>query len=75
MRGFLVICGILAMIALHNLIVDGAYNHGYKQGRVDKNTEMMQALTGDPEARIAILTKDELTYHPAGICSTCHGGG
>jgi hypothetical protein len=51
-----------------------SYQVGYKQGRVDKNAEMMHKLTGDPSARVAIMTKDKLTFHPQGICVRCHGG-
>jgi hypothetical protein len=45
----------------------------YKRGRIDKHAEIMQKLTGDSKARIAVMTQDKLTYHPAGICVTCHG--
>jgi hypothetical protein len=47
----------------------------YKQGRVDKNAEMMEALTGNKEARIAIVTPKKVTYHPAGWCASCHKEG
>lgn len=49
------------------------YYAGYKQGRMDKHDEMMRILTGNPEARIAIVEpKREPKYYPAGICADCH---
>jgi hypothetical protein len=51
-----------------------SYDNAYEQGRMDKYAEMMESLTGDPEARIAIVANKKITYHPAGICATCHGG-
>ena len=69
MRGFLVIGGILAMIVLHNLTVDGAYN----QGRVDKHAEIMEFISGDRMARLSVWSHDKRTvYSKAGVCSACH---
>jgi hypothetical protein len=61
---------ILVMLSIGST----AYYEGYKQGRIDKNAEIMQAVTGDPGARIALMTKNKLTFHAQGICVTCHGG-
>lgn len=45
----------------------------YKQGRKDKYHEIMRSVTGDPEARIGIATRDEQVLYPKGLCFSCHG--
>jgi hypothetical protein len=51
------------------------HDQGYAEGRVDKHAEIMEFITGNKAARMALLRKDEpIQYHEAGICVTCHGG-
>jgi hypothetical protein len=50
------------------------YSSGYEQGRKDKHAEIMEFISGDKTARIAIVSENKVEYHPAGICAECHGG-
>jgi len=74
MKRALVIMFTLCLVLALAIPVTGYYC--YKQGRMDKNRELMQGLFGDPSTRIAlaVLRGYDMRYYPSGICTYCHQG-
>jgi hypothetical protein len=69
MRWFIVCMTLFALIHIH-----GEWK--YEQGREDKHAEIMEYISGDRMARMAVFAQDKRTvYHKAGTCVACHQEG
>lgn len=66
-----IIC-ILVGFLLSVMSYQAGSSEGYEQGRKDKHAEMMEFIGGSRDARIAVVSKNAITYHKAGLCAYCH---